>query len=148
MKLSGVFRRERRFRKLAAGKIVIGFRRRVTVGAGQTRAPGIEAEHPRLEEKYDALLRRFLPDIVPDGFRVRGKRSDVLSRLRGIERGGEESVKAHERRDRKADRLAGLAAVPSFRPETLRGVGAIALGYAAGPAPEAAPRKENYIVHV
>ena len=33
-------------------------------------------------------------------------------------------------------------------PETLRGVGAIALGYAAGPAPEAAPRKENYIVHV
>ena len=27
-------------------------------------------------------------------------------------------------------------------------VGAIALGYAAGPAPEAAPRKENYIVHV
>ena len=33
-------------------------------------------------------------------------------------------------------------------PETLRGVGAVALGYAAGPAPEAAPRKENYIVHV
>ena len=33
-------------------------------------------------------------------------------------------------------------------PEALRGVGAIALGYAAGPAPEAAPRKENYIVHV
>ena len=33
-------------------------------------------------------------------------------------------------------------------PETLRGVGAGALGYAAGPAPEAAPRKENYIVHV
>lgn len=33
-------------------------------------------------------------------------------------------------------------------PETLRGVGAIALGYAAWPAPEAAPRKENYIVHV
>ena len=33
-------------------------------------------------------------------------------------------------------------------PETLRGVGAIALGYAAGPAPEAAPRKENIIVHV
>lgn len=24
----------------------------------------------------------------------------------------------------------------------------LALGYAAGPAPEAAPRKENYIVHV
>ena len=33
-------------------------------------------------------------------------------------------------------------------PETLRGVGAIALGYATGPAPETAPRKENYIVHV
>ena len=28
-------------------------------------------------------------------------------------------------------------------PETLRGVGAIALGYAAAPAPEAAPRKES-----
>ena len=28
-------------------------------------------------------------------------------------------------------------------PETLRGVGAVALGYAAGPAPEAAPRKEK-----
>ena len=33
-------------------------------------------------------------------------------------------------------------------PETLRGVGAIALGYAAGPAPEAAPRKEGYVVRV
>lgn len=30
-------------------------------------------------------------------------------------------------------------------PETLRGVGAIALGYAAAPAPEAAPRKADYI---
>ena len=33
-------------------------------------------------------------------------------------------------------------------PETLRGVGAIALGYAAGPAPEAAPRKADYIRYV
>ena len=33
-------------------------------------------------------------------------------------------------------------------PETLRGVGAIALGYPAGPAQEAAPRKANYIVRV
>ena len=33
-------------------------------------------------------------------------------------------------------------------PETLRGVGAIALGYAAGPAPEAAARKADYIRYV
>ena len=33
-------------------------------------------------------------------------------------------------------------------PETLRGVGAIALGYAAGPTPEAAPRKADYIRYV
>lgn len=30
-------------------------------------------------------------------------------------------------------------------PETLRGVGAIALGYAAGPLPQPKPRKEGYI---
>lgn len=33
-------------------------------------------------------------------------------------------------------------------PETLRGVGAIALGYADGPEPAAAPRKEGYVVRV
>ena len=33
-------------------------------------------------------------------------------------------------------------------PETLRGVGAIALGYPAGKAPQAAPRKAGYIVRV
>ena len=33
-------------------------------------------------------------------------------------------------------------------PETLRGVGAIALGYAAAPAPEAAPRKADYIRYI
>ena len=33
-------------------------------------------------------------------------------------------------------------------PETLRGAGAIALGYAAGPAPEPAPRKADYIRYV
>lgn len=33
-------------------------------------------------------------------------------------------------------------------PETLRGVGAIALGYAAGPEGAAAPRKEGYVVHI
>ena len=47
------------------------------------------------------------------------------------------------------DSLDGKALLRDWGlPETLRGVGAIALGYAAGPAPEAAPRKENYIVHV
>ncbi len=33
-------------------------------------------------------------------------------------------------------------------PENLRGVGSLALGYAAGPVPEAKPRKETYIVKV
>lgn len=33
-------------------------------------------------------------------------------------------------------------------PETLRGVGSLALGYAAGEYPKAAPRKSNYIVKV
>ena len=33
-------------------------------------------------------------------------------------------------------------------PETLRGVGAIALGYAAGPEGAAAPRKDGYIVRI
>ena len=33
-------------------------------------------------------------------------------------------------------------------PETLRGVGAIALGYADGTEPTAAPRKEGYVVRV
>lgn len=33
-------------------------------------------------------------------------------------------------------------------PQTLRGVGSIALGYAAAPAPAPAPRKEGYIVRV
>lgn len=33
-------------------------------------------------------------------------------------------------------------------PETLRGVGAIALGYAAGPEGAAAPRKEGYVVRI
>lgn len=33
-------------------------------------------------------------------------------------------------------------------PETLRGVGAIALGYADGPEPAAAPRKDGYVVRV
>ena len=33
-------------------------------------------------------------------------------------------------------------------PETLRGVGSLALGYAAGPAPEPAKRKDNYVVRV
>ena len=32
--------------------------------------------------------------------------------------------------------------------ETLRGVGSIALGYASGPAPAPAPRKDGYIVRV
>ena len=33
-------------------------------------------------------------------------------------------------------------------PEKLRGVGSLALGYAAGPSPQAAPRKDGYIVRI
>ena len=33
-------------------------------------------------------------------------------------------------------------------PETLRGVGAIALGYAAGPEGAATPRKDGYVVRI
>jgi len=33
-------------------------------------------------------------------------------------------------------------------PETLRGVGSIALGYGAAPAPQPKPRKEGYILKV
>ena len=33
-------------------------------------------------------------------------------------------------------------------PETLRGVGSIALGYADGPEPAAAPRKDGYVLRV
>ena len=58
------------------------------------------------------------------------------------------SVWVHRERE-IFDSEAGKALLRAWGlPETLRGVGAIALGYAAGPAPEAAPRKENYIVHV
>ena len=66
----------------------------------------------------------------------------ICAHIRKTADGGAErqSVEAHCRG------TADIAA--ACLPETLRGVGAIALGYAAGPAPEAAPRKENYIVHV
>ena len=47
------------------------------------------------------------------------------------------------------DGEAGKALLREWNlPETLRGVGAIALGYPAGPAKPAAPRKDGYIVRV
>ena len=47
------------------------------------------------------------------------------------------------------DSEAGKALLKEWNlPETLRGVGAIALGWPAGPAPEPAPRKDGYIVRV
>ena len=47
------------------------------------------------------------------------------------------------------DSDAGKALLKEWNlPETLRGVGAIALGWPAGPAPEPAPRKDGYIVRV
>lgn len=96
-------------------------------------------------------IRAYKPDAVP---------ADTLARV--LEAGtyapsamGEQSativaVETKAYREREIfDSPDGKALLRDWGlPETLRGVGAIALGYAAGPAPEAAPRKENYIVHV
>ena len=47
------------------------------------------------------------------------------------------------------DSEAGKALLREWNlPETLRGVGAIALGWPAGPAADPAPRKDGYIVRV
>ena len=47
------------------------------------------------------------------------------------------------------DSEAGKALLRAWGlPEMLRGVGSIALGYASGPAPAPAPRKDGYIVRV
>lgn len=58
------------------------------------------------------------------------------------------SVWVHRERE-IFDSEAGKALLRAWNlPETLRGVGSIALGYAAVPAPAPAPRKANYIVRV
>ena len=58
------------------------------------------------------------------------------------------SVWVHRERE-IFDREAGKALLRAWGlPETLRGVGSIALGYASGPAPAPAPRKDGYIVRV
>ena len=58
------------------------------------------------------------------------------------------SVWVHRERE-IFDSEAGKALLRDWGlPETLRGVGSIALGYASGPAPAPAPRKDGYIVRV
>ena len=58
------------------------------------------------------------------------------------------SVWVHRERE-IFDSEAGKALLRAWSlPETLRGVGSIALGYASGPAPAPAPRKDGYIVRV
>ena len=58
------------------------------------------------------------------------------------------SVWVHRERE-IFDGEAGKALLRAWGlPETLRGVGSIALGYASGPAPAPAPRKAGYIVRV
>ena len=58
------------------------------------------------------------------------------------------SVWVHRERE-IFDSEAGKALLRAWGlPETLRGVGSIALGYASGPAPAPAPRKDGYIVRV
>ena len=58
------------------------------------------------------------------------------------------SVWVHRERE-IFDSEAGKALLRAWGlPETLRGVGSIALGYASGPAPVPAPRKDGYIVRV
>ena len=58
------------------------------------------------------------------------------------------SVWVHRERE-IFDSEAGKALLRAWGlPETLRGVGSIALGYASGPTPVSAPRKDGYIVRV
>lgn len=58
------------------------------------------------------------------------------------------SVWVHRERE-IFDSEAGKALLRAWGlPETLRGVGSITLGYASGPAPAPAPRKDGYIVRV
>lgn len=58
------------------------------------------------------------------------------------------SVWVHRERE-IFDSEAGKALLRAWGlPETLRGVGSIALGYASGSAPAPAPRKDGYIVRV
>ncbi len=58
------------------------------------------------------------------------------------------SVWVHRERE-IFDSEAGKALLRAWGlPETLRGVGSIALGYASEPAPAPAPRKDGYIVRV
>lgn len=58
------------------------------------------------------------------------------------------SVWVHRERE-IFDSEAGKALLRAWGlPEALRGVGSIALGYASGPAPAPAPRKDGYIVRV
>ena len=58
------------------------------------------------------------------------------------------SVWVHRERE-IFDSEAGKALLRAWGlPETLRGGGSIALGYASGPAPAPAPRKDGYIVRV
>ena len=58
------------------------------------------------------------------------------------------SVWVHRERE-IFDSEAGKALLRAWGlPETLRGVGSLALGYASGPAPAPAPRKDGYIVRV
>ena len=58
------------------------------------------------------------------------------------------SVWVHRERE-IFDSEAGKALLRAWGlPETLRGVGSVALGYASGPAPAPAPRKDGYIVRV
>ena len=58
------------------------------------------------------------------------------------------SVWVHRERE-IFDSEAGKALLRAWGlPEMLRGVGSIALGYASGPAPAPAPRKDGYIVRV
>lgn len=89
-------------------------------------------------------IRAYRPDAVP---------ADVLARvlenlMLAAHAEGLGSVWVNRERE-IFDSPDGKALLRDWGlPETLRGVGAIALGYAAVPAPEAAPRKENYIVHV
>ena len=88
------------------------------------------------------LANKNEPNHVYDGSLMMGNMMLAAHAL------GLSSVWVHRERE-IFDSEAGKALLRAWGlPETLRGVGAIALGYAAGPEGAAAPRKDGYVVRI
>ena len=92
--------------------------------------------------KHDAVLEAMLDQVLEAGTyapSAMGRQSPTLI-----------AITTPEYREREIfDSEAGKALLREWGlPETLRGVGSIALGYGAVPASQPKPRKEGYIVKV